>query len=97
MGEINVAHDISHGLRANHQLKTDGLRRRHTIQRAQATSGIVASETIEYKRKEIEALDRRIASRIRLMKIMANLNPIDDPEIAEKLDAISEEVLALDD
>jgi len=31
------------------------------------------------------------------MKIMANLNPIDDPEIAEKLDAISEEVLALDD
>lgn len=30
MGEITVAHDISHGLRANHQLKTDGLRRRHT-------------------------------------------------------------------
>ncbi|MBW6425996.1 hypothetical protein KX729_31970 [Rhizobium sp. XQZ8] len=30
MGEITVAHDISHGLRANQQVKKDGLRRRHT-------------------------------------------------------------------
>ncbi len=31
MGEITVAHDISHGLKANHQITTDGLRRRHTF------------------------------------------------------------------
>ena len=33
MGEITVAHDISHGLKANHQITTDGLRRRHTHER----------------------------------------------------------------
>ncbi|NEJ88843.1 hypothetical protein GR223_23400 [Rhizobium leguminosarum] len=67
------------------------------IQRAQATSGIAASETIEYKRKEIEALDRRIDNRIRLMEVMANLNVTCDPRIGAKLEAIGREVLTLDD
>src|SRR5690606_1675726 len=31
MVEINVAHDISHGLKANHQITIDGLRRRDTL------------------------------------------------------------------
>lgn len=66
------------------------------IQRAQATSGIAASETIELKRKEIEALDRRIDNRIRLMKIMADLNAGGDPNIATELDAVRQEVLAYD-
>ncbi|MGO7018622.1 hypothetical protein [Rhizobium leguminosarum] len=67
------------------------------IQRAQATSGITASETIDYKRKEIEALDRRIDNRIRLMEVMANLNVKGDPGIGAKLDIIRQEVLMLDD
>jgi hypothetical protein len=31
MGEITVVHDISHGLKANQQITTDGLRRRGTL------------------------------------------------------------------
>jgi hypothetical protein len=30
MGEMIVAHDISHGLKANQQVRTGGLRRRDT-------------------------------------------------------------------
>jgi hypothetical protein len=30
MGEMIVAHDISHGLKANQQIRADGLRRRDT-------------------------------------------------------------------
>ena len=32
MGEITVAHDISHGLKANHHIRADGLRRMDTLQ-----------------------------------------------------------------
>lgn len=31
MGEITVAHDIRHGLKANQQIRADGLRRRDTF------------------------------------------------------------------
>gem|GEM_PF-4292284 len=34
MGEIIVAHDISHGLKANQKIWADGLRRRVTIKKA---------------------------------------------------------------
>ncbi len=34
MGEMIVAHDIRHGLKANQQIRADGLRRRDTIQNA---------------------------------------------------------------
>ncbi|WP_210168571.1 hypothetical protein, partial [Rhizobium sp. Leaf371] len=34
IGEMIVAHDIRHGHKANHQIRADGLRRRHTMERA---------------------------------------------------------------
>ncbi|TCM51173.1 DDE family transposase, partial [Rhizobium sp. PP-F2F-G48] len=32
IGEMIVAHDIRHGHKANHQIRADGLRRRHTVE-----------------------------------------------------------------
>ena len=38
MGEITVAHDIRHGLKANQQIRADGLRRRDTLEKLRYTT-----------------------------------------------------------
>lgn len=67
------------------------------IQRAQSSSGINTSASIDAKRREIEALDRRIASRIALLKIMVDLNTQKDRRVGMALDKIADEILAIKD
>lgn len=66
------------------------------IQRAQFTSGIEIEQTIEAKRLQIEALDRRIHNRVKLLEIMSNLNVTKSESIGRELQAVARNILELD-
>ena len=52
MGEMIVAHDIRHGLKANQQIRADGLRRRDTSRRGNCHDNAVAESFFNLLKRE---------------------------------------------
>lgn len=93
---IRVAELLDHSNLENleHYL-TDFLNAR--IQRAQSQSGMTLTDEIDGKRRELAALDRRIANRTKLMGILDNIAPDADNSVRSQLYEVAREILRLDE